>query len=59
MPLKRHSWIEPVLVKLIRNRSEESVLDVCKSGVAGSSNHIADGQCLTPACGSCQLVQPS
>ena len=45
-------WVEPELIALVRNNSEEAVLVTCKAGLVTGSNANDVGQC-SETCSQC------
>ena len=51
-------WVEPELIALVRNNSEEAVLVTCKAGLVTGSYDNDVGQCSI-TCAQCMLLAGS
>jgi len=52
MTESKKEWVEPELIILVRNQSEESVLAACKGRALPESRYSRDNGCMegTPTC---------
>jgi hypothetical protein len=56
----KKTWQAPQLIVLVRSRSEEAVLGVCKAGIlTPSSPSLDDNNCEWQGCSWCAVQQPS
>jgi hypothetical protein len=61
-PILKKQWNEPVLIRLIRSDSEESVLVGCKTAAALGTGPVNDQlACINPrgSCVGCDISAPS
>ena len=59
MTESKKTWVEPELIVLVRNRSEEAVLTVCKNSSSFGDVGNSAGACSTLACNYCDLYTSS